>query len=125
MKYCKNHTSSQSFSAENAYIHLSFVCVSSKSAPSVKKQRRLVVFIGLIPTGITFEGYIIISFGAWLGTLHNKVDTNRMGPFSCENNEKYMCFSGTTGDSCALCWPHIYIIYIYIYKKSKQDLEFT
>ena len=38
--------------------------LSSKSAPSVKKPRQLVVFVGLVPTRIIFAGYVIVIFGA-------------------------------------------------------------
>ena len=37
--------------------------LSSKSAPSDKKPRQFVVFVGLVPTRITFAGYVIVIFG--------------------------------------------------------------
>ena len=48
------------FSPQNT--HTSTYCSSmlfSKSAPSIKKPRWLVIFVGLVATRISFAGYVI------------------------------------------------------------------
>ena len=49
-------------SPQNTHTSTYRSSVSSKLAPSVKKRRQLVVFVGLVPTQITFAGYIIVIF---------------------------------------------------------------
>ena len=52
------------FLSGHANIQISFVCVSPKSVPFVLKRRQLVVFVSLVPTRITFAGYVIVISGA-------------------------------------------------------------
>ena len=94
----KNHTSLQSFFSEHVHIHISFITLASKSAPSVEKRRQLAVFASLVPTRITFAGYVIVIFGASSGILHTKIGTNRVGSFSCANNKKQYVMRGS--DRC-------------------------
>ena len=85
---------------QTSYSENKFVCLSSHENDPILALRRLVVFVGQIPTGIKFAGYVIFIFSASSGTWHTKIGTIiERGHLHLQITKNSMCCVGAIGDS--------------------------